>query len=342
MIELNLIEAASQSVPQVFSTQTFTAPAKEKSSLKLSRIFIAVAVVLVLIVGSLVFFKVAGLPQMFEGVLPTPVLDVMGIVDPSRSGPEMNVRRTTQMTTAGGGIERRKAEEQAAALRQAQANSPERVVQAIQPGMFQGEKRSDYASMFPMAKVAYQKSMASQIFAFINAVTPDGISFAELTFVAPNYYSVHGVAETPVVLRNYLDRLKMGSSEFKTPELPENAPATAVTAYGILNSKPEMANANAPFVKDAEVSKEMEALRGLDANGKMHFSGLKNPKVADFGVYKSYTYNVTTKADFQLVLKFLEALSKSPVRVGVERVKMIASGKSGISTAMTLVIYTSN
>ena len=340
MIELNLIEAASQTIPAATAPMAAVpTSAAKKSKLPL---LIAAAAVLVVVCGLFGILKFAGVPHALEGVLPAPFVDALGIPDPSRQGPTMDARSAGQTTTAGGTIASRRAEEEAAAVRRAQQSSPERVVQAVQPGIFQTEKRHDYASLLPMQKLCFQKSMAAQVFAFVNAVTPEGVSFADLMFAAPNYYFIRGVAESPVIQRNYLERLKMGSSEFKTPELPENAPATAVTAYGVLNSRPEAMQGAAPFVKDGEVSKEIDALRGLDANNRLRFSGLKNPKVEDFGVYKSYTYNVTTKADFQVVLSFVEALAKSPVRVGVERIKMTAAGKKGVSTAMTLVVYSSN
>ncbi len=339
MIELNLIEAASQ--PVSIATPIVTVSTSSNKSSKRPLLFAAAAVVVV-VCALLGVLKFVGVPHALEGVLPAPIVNALGITDPSREGPAMASRSAGQTTTAGGTIANRRAEEEAAAVRRAQQSSPERVVQAVQPGIFQTQKRSDYASMLPMQKLSFQKSMAAQVFAFVNAVTPEGVSFADLMYAAPNYYFIRGVAESPVMQRNYLERLKMGSSEFKTPELPENAPATAVTAYGVLNSKPESISGAAPFVKDSEVSKELDALRGLDANNRLHFTGLKAPKVEDFGVYKSYTYNVTTKADFQVVLGFVEALAKSPVRVGIERIKMTATGKKGVSTAMTLVIYTSN
>ncbi|MCR5029029.1 MAG: hypothetical protein K6A31_07205 [Fibrobacter sp.] len=339
MIELNLIDAVTQSATIPSMPVTPAAVSTSKKNKRPLMIAAAAAVVIVLLFGIL---KVAGVPHALEGVLPAPLVAALGIEDPSRTGPAMESRSAGQTTTAGGTIASRRAEEQAAAVRRAQLSSPERVVQAVQPSIFPTEKRGDYASKLPMQKVFYQKAMAAQVFTFVNAVTPEGISFADLMYAAPNYYFIRGVAETPVIQRSYLERLKMGSTEFKTPELPENAPATAVTVYGVLNSKPESTNGAAPFVKDAEVAKEIEALRGLDANNRLQLSGLKHPKVEDFGVYKSYTYNVTTRADFQTVLGFVDALSKSQVRVGVEKIKMTAAGKKGISTTMTLVIYTSN
>ena len=339
MIELNLIDAVTQSAPSSSMPVKPVAASTLKKGKRPLMMWVAAAVVMAILFCIL---KIAGVPHVLEGVLPSPLVAALGIEDPSRAGPAMESRSAGQTTTAGGTIASRRAEEEAAAVRRSQLSSPERVVQAVQPSIFPTEKRDDYASKLPMQKVFYQKAMAAQIFSFVNAVTPEGVSFADLIYAAPNYYFIRGVAETPVIQRSYLERLKMGSSEFKTPELPENAPATAVTVYGVLNSKPESTNGSVPFVKDAEVSKELEALRGLDANNRLQLSGLTHPKVEDFGVYKVYTYNVSTRADFQTVLGFVNALSKSQVRVGVEKIKMTAAGKKGISTGMTLVIYTSN
>lgn len=344
MIELNLIEAASR--PAAVPTAPVVVASSEAEKTGTKKIIFVVLALAVLLVGGVFALKVAGLPHALEGVFPTPILDAFGIDDPSRGGPEMNFRQSGQMTTAGGSIESRRVAAEEAALREALASSAERVVKDVQPSMFGKEKRSDFASFLPMEKVVYEKSMVAQVFAFINAVTPDGVSFAELSYAAPNFYYIRGVAESPNVQRNYLERLKMGSAEFKTPELPENAPATSLTAYGVISAKIEASGtlkpAPLPFVKESEIAGELDALRGLDANGKMHLSGMKNPNVEDFGVYKSFTYKVSSTADFQTVLRFIEALAKSPVRVGVERIRMTASGKNGILTAMTLVIYSSN
>jgi hypothetical protein len=342
MIELNLIEAASRPVSVASPAVVVVSRSGTSGKKKVLAVILSIVVVLVCGLGVL---KIVGLPHALEGVLPTPVLDAFGIDDPSRVGPAISSRTSGQLTTAGGTIESRRAAEEEAALREALASSAERIVKDVQPSMFGVEKRSDFASLLPMERIAFEKSMAAQILAFINAVTPDGISFAELTYAAPNYYYIRGVAESPNSQRNYLERLKMGSSDFKTPELPENAPATSVTAYGVISAKvdpPGQAKGPLQFVKESEVASEIDALRGLDPNGRMKLSGLKNPKTEDFGVFKSITYKVTTSADFQTVLHFVEALSKSPVRIGLERVRMTASGKNGVSTAMTFVLYTSN
>lgn len=343
MIELNLIDAASR--PASIPASPVVVASAENRGKGTRKFFVVIAAVIIVVGGSFSLLKLTGLPHVLEGILPTPLLEVFDIDDPSRGGPELGSRKSGQMTTAGGTIESRRAAAEEASLREALASSAERVVKDVQPQMFGVEKRSDFDSFLPMEKIVYEKSMAAQIFAFIDAVTPDGIGFAELTYAAPNFYYVRGVAESPNVLRNYLERLKMGSAEFKTPELPENAPATSLTAYGAISAKVDAATAKPgplPFVKEGELSGVLDALRGLDAGGKMRLSGLKNPKSEDFGVFRKYTYKVTTSADFQTVLRFVAALSQSPVRVGVERIHMSASGKNGILTAMTLVVYTSN
>lgn len=341
MIELNLIDAAAS--PNVVSVSFPSIPKETPKKTGKRNALVAVFAAVVVLAGFLGWVKFAGMPRMLEGVLPTPLLDAFGIDDPSRSGPELNARFSAQTTTAGGAIESRRAAEEEAAIREAQANSPENAVKAIQPSMFGPAEKTGYASLLPMEKILFQKSMAAQVLAFINAVTPDGVNFSDLIFAAPNYYYVRGVSESPVTQRNYLERLKMGSAEFKTPELPENAPATSLTAYGVISAKADAPKAPVvPFVKESEVAHELEAFRGLDANSRMKFSGLKRPVVEDFGIYRRYTYKVTTSADFQSVLRFVEALAQSPVRIGIESIKMSASGRKGISTSMVLHLYSAD
>lgn len=344
MIELNLIDAVSRSSPasatiRIDPLADFAGrPAKKHKPL------IVVGIMAGIVIALYVFLCFAGVPRPLQGVLPSPILSALGICDPSRSGPSLD-RGVAQTTSAGGTIQTSRAAAEAAALRKVQESSviAEKVVQDVQPSMFRPEKRSDYASFLPLEKILYQKAMAAQILAFINAVTPEGVSFADVVYSAPNYYYIRGVADSPVSQRNYLERLRLGSANFKTPQLPENAPATDVTAYGVLSAKEDLGKAkDIPFVKDSEISQELGALRGLDAGGRLKLAGLERPIVEDFGVYKSYTYKVTTHADYQVVLHFVESLANSPVRIGIEKIQMSAAGKSGISTFMTLVLYASH
>ena len=128
------------------------------------------------------------------------------------------------------------------------------------------------------------------------------------------------------------------SADFRTPPLPENAPATDITAFGLFNvSTPNLA-AVTNFVKSAEVAEEVKALKALATNAKLTVKGLEKPSVEDFGVYKRYSYTLSANSDFPELQNFATALLESPVRVGVTKMEM-AFAKRDIQSSMQLVMF---
>jgi len=343
MIRMNLIESANRANSFGSSAPVNFASVDVTSRRSKQRVALSIVLVVVLgFVGMISFFVVAGLPKPLEGVIPVPILSALGVEDPSREGLSTDFA-AARTTSAGGSIESQHAADAAAALlAAARSQIPlERVASDVRPEQFIKEsKRDGYASFLPLEQVAYQKAMASQILVFINAVTPDNVSFADLIYQAPNFYYIHGVAENPLLQRGYLERLRLASAKFKTPPLPENAPATDITAYGEMTAPRLDPNTVAKsFVKEADVALEVNALRALDISGKVNLVGFDHPSVEDFGVYKRYTYRVTSNADFQVMLHFMDAYQKSPVRIGVQKMEMRAANKDALATTMKLVMY---
>ena len=95
-----------------------------------------------------------------------------------------------------------------------------------------------------------------------------------------------------------------------------------------------MSNYDAP----KEVKAEIEAFTALDKTHRIHLKGLRNPKIENFGVYKRYTYNVKTTADYQVLLNFINAWHKSSVRVGIEKMAM-KYARLGLLSQFQLVMY---
>ena len=86
------------------------------------------------------------------------------------------------------------------------------------------------------------------------------------------------------------------------------------------------------FVTSAEVASEVKALKTLAATSKVQLAGLDKPVVEDFGVYKRYTYKVTSSSDFSDLQAFLVAFSASPVRMGVQGIEMKQAKRDLFST----------
>lgn len=335
MIQLNLIEAAARAAsiePKVqvsLSINNKNASGSRKFLIGLAAIVACVAIAL----GSLVVF---GLPKPLYGIIPEGVLLAIGVEDPSREA--LQGRSNIGQTTTAGGLLEKQRDVELAALQATQAINVKNLVQEVSPRLFSKAPRSNYASYLPLERIAYQNAALSQLLVFVNTATPDNISFSDFIFEAPNYYFVRGVAETPVLQRSFLERLRAVSDNFKTPPLPENAPATDITAFGEYKvTIPDLKTLKTLVSADA-VDQEVRAFVALDVLKKIKFSGLEKPAVENFGVYKKYVYKASTSVDFVTFMNFVMELEKSPVRIGIQKLEM-TPGKRSLVSSMNLVMY---
>ena len=88
----------------------------------------------------------------------------------------------------------------------------------------------------------------------------------------------------------------------------------------------------------SEMSEEIKAFKSLASSNKVNLSGLDKPVVEEFGVYKRFTYQVTTSADFPELQSLMAALDASPVRIGVTKAELKFAKKS-LAAAFTLVMF---
>jgi hypothetical protein len=265
--------------------------------------------------------------------LPEAYLSLIGAEDPSQA----LTLGAGQTTTAGGVLEAEAAAERAV-LKMREGMSVKQVVAEINPQALYNNSRTSYESYLPLEKISYQKAASAQFLTFLATATPDDVGFSDCIFQTPNYYYIRGVAAKPTSQRSFLERVKAVSADFRTPPLPENAPATDITAFGLFNvSTPNLA-AVTSFVKSAEVAEEIKTLKALATNVKLNFKGLEKPTVEDFGVYKRYSYTVSANSDFPELQNFVSAMLESPVRVGVTKMEMIFA-KHDIQSSMQFVMF---
>ena len=333
MIHLNLIEAAERSslmenVNPVHVTDVNAARKSSKS--KLLTVGLAAAFVFV---AFSCFLSVFGVPGPLQGALPEAYLSLIGAEDPSQT----LTLGAGQTTTAGGVLEAEAAAERAV-LKMREGMSVKQVVAEINPQALYNNSRTSYESYLPLEKISYQKAASAQFLTFLATATPDDVGFSDCIFQTPNYYYIRGVAAKPTSQRSFLERVKAVSADFRTPPLPENAPATDITAFGLFNvSTPNLA-AVTSFVKSAEVAEEIKTLKALATNVKLNFKGLDKPTVEDFGVYKRYSYTVSANSDFPELQNFVSAMLDSPVRVGVTKMEM-SFAKRDIQSTMQFVMF---
>ena len=328
MIHLNLIDAAerltvAETVAPVHVTNVDDL---QKNSRK--KVLTVLVSFLFLFVVFSCFLSLAGVPASLQGLLPAPYLSLIGAEDPSRSALAI---AEGQRTSAGGSLEA-----QAVAVetirRERESITVKQVVGEINPQVLFNNKRTEYSSFLPLEKQSYQKAAVGQFIAFLNTTTPDNIGFSDCIFQAPNFYYLRGVAGKPESQKVFLERVSAVSTDFKTPPLPENAPATDITAFGKYNVTNVNLGAVSSFVRSSEVAAEIKALKTLAGANKVQLSGLDKPIIEDFGVYRRYTYKVVSSADFSELQAFLVAFSSSPVRLGVQSIELKQAKRDMIST----------
>ena len=334
MIHLNLMEAAERAatVDIVTPVRVTDVSAQVKTSKK--KTLVGFLIVLLAFVFFSCFISVFGVPKPLQGVLPGPYLSLIGAEDPSRTALTLS---NGQQTSAGGSLAAQTAAAEEA-LKHRNSLTVKQVVGEVKPQVLFNNKRDDYGSFLPMEKVSFQRAAINQFFTFLTTATPDDVGFSDCVFQSPNYFYVRGVSVKPTSQRSFLERIKSVSSDFRTPPLPENAPATDITAFGLFNVNNVNKAAVSKFVNAGEVAEEVKAFKALAAANKVTISGMDKPVVEEFGVYKRFTYQVSTTADFPELQSMMSALDASPVRIGVTKAELKFS-KRQIASAFTLVMF---
>lgn len=334
MIRLNLIEVAEREfeVDNVASVNlTNFAEVQKKSKKKALNVFLGF---IFLCVAFCCFLSICGVPKALQGIFPAQFLDLIGAEDPSRSALSLGAG---QMTTAGGTLEAQQMAAMAEAKRR-EAMTVKGLVGAINHQALFNNKRHDYASYLPLEQLSFQRTAMNQFLTFLSTATPDDIGFSDCVFEAPNYYYVRGSAVKPTSQRAFLDRIKTVSGNFKTPPLPENAPATDITAFGEFNVTGPNLAAITSFVPAAEASSEIKSLKALATTNKVALSGLDKPNIEDFGVYKRFTFVASTPADYVDLQAFVAALTDSPIRASIRKADLKFAKKDLLSTLYIVML----
>ena len=334
MIRLNLMEAAERAatVDIVTPVRVTDVSAQVKTSKK--KTLVGLLAALFVFVAFSCCISVFGVPKPLQGVLPGPYLSLIGAEDPSRTALTLS---SGQQTSAGGSLAAQNAAAEEA-IKHRNSLTVKQVVGEVKPQVLFNNKREDYNSFLPMEKISFQRAAINQFFTFLTTATPDDVGFSDCVFQSPNYFYVRGVSVKPTSQRSFLERIKQVSSDFRTPPLPENAPATDITAFGLFNVNNINKAAVSKFVNVGEVADEVKAFKALAAANKVTLNGFDKPTVEEFGVYKRFTYQVTSNSDFPELQSLMSALDASPIRIGVTKAEM-KFAKRAIASAFTLVMF---
>ncbi len=330
MIHLNLIDAAERLVESETVAPVHVTNVKDLQNKSRKKVLTVLVAALFVFAAFSCFLSVAGVPKQLHGLLPTPYLDLIGAEDPTRSALAIGIG---QKTSAGGSLEA-EAAAASAMIRKRENVTVKQVVGEINPQALFNNKRNDYNSYLPLEKLSYQKASVGQFLAFLNTATPDDVGFSDCIYQAPNFFYVRGVAANPASQKAFLDRIRAVSSDFRTPPLPENAPATDITAFGMYNVSNVNLGSVSSFVPTAEANNEIKSMKALATNQKVQLAGLDKPLIEEFGVYKRYTIKATTTADFAELNGFISAFVNSPSRIGIRNIEMKLAKKDMFTTIL--------
>lgn len=334
MIRLNLIEIAEHEVEvDTIAQVNITSVAEGQKKSKKKALSIVIGFVFVC-VAFCCFLSICGVPKALQGIFPAQFLDLIGAEDPSRSALSLGAG---QMTTAGGVLEA----QQIAAINEGKRRESltiKDVVREINHKALYNNSRTEYSSYLPLEQVSFQRASLNQFFTFLATAVPDDVGFSDCIFEAPNFYYVRGAAVKPSSQRTFLERIKTLSGSFKTPPLPENAPATDITAFGEFSVTNANVNAVSSFVPVADVSTEVKTLKALATANKVVLKGLDKPSIDDYGVYKRFAFQVSTAADFVDLQAFVKALAESPIRAGIQKAEL-KFVKKDLQSVLRIVMY---
>ena len=330
MIHLNLIDAAERLVESETVAPVHVTNVKDLQNKSRKKVLTVLVAALFVFAAFSCFLSVAGVPKQLHGLLPTPYLDLIGAEDPTRSALAIGIG---QKTSAGGSLEA-EAAAASAMIRKRENVTVKQVVGEINPQALFNNKRNDYNSYLPLEKLSFQKASVGQFLAFLNTATPDDVGFSDCIYQAPNFFYVRGVAANPASQKAFLDRIRAVSSDFRTPPLPENAPATDITAFGMYNVSNVNLGSVSSFVPTAEANNEIKSMKALATNQKVQLAGLDKPLIEEFGVYKRYTIKATTTADFAELNGFITAFVNSPSRIGIRNIEMKLAKKDMFTTIL--------
>jgi len=330
MIHLNLIDAAERLVESETVAPVHVTNVKDLQNKSRKKVLTVLVAALFVFAAFSCFLSVAGVPKQLQGLLPPPYLDLIGAEDPTRSALAIGIG---QKTSAGGSLEA-EAAAASAMIRKRENVTVKQVVGEINPQALFNNKRNDYNSYLPLEKLSYQKASVGQFLAFLNTATPDDVGFSDCIYQAPNFFYVRGVAANPASQKAFLDRIRAVSSDFRTPPLPENAPATDITAFGMYNVSNVNLGSVSSFVPTAEANNEIKSMKALATNQKVQLAGLDKPLIEEFGVYKRYTIKATTTADFAELNGFITAFVNSPSRIGIRNIEMKLAKKDMFTTIL--------
>lgn len=290
------------------------------------------------------YLLVMGVPAPLQGVIPENALALLGLGDDSHEVPALpGTQDAPPPPPAASAVPPQVVAQGPAPVRPVVPvnGAVEEIVKTLRPELFDKAKApvaNPYQALPPSDKMLFQKQAFFHVLGTLYAITPESVGFLDIAYKAPDYYFVRAAAADPRSQKEFLDRLKGASRAFK--QIPASSTTDEITVYGTLMIPAAQGHEQVPLTPEAEVAKELLALRDIATRFGVRFAGLEKPIATPFGAYKRQLFRTTTQADYPSLLRFAEALKNSHSRIGVLQFTSRPTQHGGMSSGVDFVIYT--
>jgi len=336
MIKSNLMssrpeKAAQPAAPRAVKEPKAKAkPSERKSSLGGNLLYM----LFILLIATLVYLEIFGIPGFLRGVIPQEVVDFLGLSEETTATQVLRKAGAPQLTAHG-----TRADDPTIPL----DGSVEEVVKTMRPDVyFKNKMLVDYKEQALINRIPYQKQAFHIMLGTFYKATPDGngIGYLDLAYQAPNYYFARVVAVDARTRNFYREQLRAKVLDFiETDSVTTRDGTIEFSIYGNFQQPNFTELKPGQLVRPSKINSELMALRTLAIANQVRLSGLEKFTEEEFQTHRRITVKTTTEADYPSLLNFAEALQKSDIAFGVQQFISRPIGSEKMQSTLEFVLY---
>ena len=339
MIKSNLMssrpEKAAQPAPRAVKDKDVKS--KTKSSEKKSSFFGSLLFMLFLmLIASIVYLEILGIPSFLRGVIPPEIVDFLGLSEETAATQVLRQAGAPQLTARGTRLD-----DPSIPL----DGSVEEIVRTMRPDIyFKNKTLINYKEQALINRIPYQKQAFHIMLGTFYKATPDGdgIGYLDLAYQAPNFYFARVVAVDARTRNFYRDQLRAKVVDFiEADSVTTKDGSIEFSVYGNFNQPSFTELKSGQLVRPSKINSELMALRTLAINNQVRLAGLEKFIEDEFQTHRRIIVKATTEADYPSLLNFAEALQKSDIAFGVQQFASRPIGPEKMQSTLEFVLYAS-
>jgi len=287
-----------------------------------------------LVIASIAYLEIFGIPGNLRGVIPQYVVDFLGLSEETEATQVLRKVGAPKLTARGTRLD-----DPTIPIN----GSVEEIVKTMRPDIYFRNKNILTYKEQPMNnRSAYQKHAFHIMLSTFYKATPDGVGFLDLAYQAPNFYFIRAISQDSRTKNAFMDQLRNKVSDMMiTDEATIRDGSVEFSVHGNFQP-PKLENSKeAPLVKQSKINSEVFALRNLSEINQVHLIGLEKLNEENLGAYKRIVIKTTTEADYPSLLNFANALQKSDISFGVQKFVSKPLGPERMQSALEFVLYAS-